>query len=686
MDAVSLETPLLEALAMPLIRRQILLILYGALVLVLAGLYFMSYPAPGVFPRLVLVRLREAASVLVFGLVALGAGSRILRAAGIPTSPSERVFWSFGLGAPALAFGVLGLGLCGALNKTGLLVLTLVLAIVSWKDVRTWAAAGLQSGGRLLNRRLSVAHGLLSAGVAAVVGLAALCALAPPTYYDSLVYHLALPAKYLQEGRVGFVPYNHYSHFPQNMEMIFAWFLALGDDVSAQLFCVALAALTGGYLYRAGRDLCRLEGFRWDVLLFVSAPCVVLLASETYVEAGLAYWTLLAVAAAARGGLEKDRAWLALSGVMGGFAAGIKYTGVLTPLILAAFVLFRPRAGRLGRRLADAFLIGGPAFLMFLPWMIKNFVFTGGNPVFPFLPNLFPARRVYMFRESAEAYFQVFSEYRGSSAFINEILLMPFRLASRVTSFGGGFDVTGDLGWALPLFLLPLVFLSPLVKDRTRGSYVRFFLGYTVVHGLLWAGFRPVLRFLYPVFPLVCWLAGLGFQALLASSSLRIRRFATTVLWLFILSNAMLFYWVENVRDPFPAAWGVLNRDAYLSRKIQAYPAWKFVNETLPPASQVLAVGDQRGYYIQRPYVAPMALLPSPLRDWADQAGDGPGLKQKLRDLGFTHLLFNRREALRLEGYQVLDLTDRGRQAWNQMLAGLPALYDTDDVAVYRLE
>jgi hypothetical protein len=51
--------------------------------------------------------------------------------------------------------------------------------------------------------------------------LAVLCAFAPPTYYDSLVYHLALPLRYLQEGRIGFVPYNQYAHFPQNMEMIF---------------------------------------------------------------------------------------------------------------------------------------------------------------------------------------------------------------------------------------------------------------------------------------------------------------------------------------------------------------------------------------------------------------------------------------------------------------------------------
>jgi hypothetical protein len=61
-------------------------------------------------------------------------------------------------------------------------------------------------------------------------------------------------------------------------------------------------------------------------------------------------------------------------------------------------------------------LFGATAFVVFLPWLVKNYFFTGGNPVFPFLPSLFPAKNVFLAEESARAYFQVLDEYKGSSS------------------------------------------------------------------------------------------------------------------------------------------------------------------------------------------------------------------------------------------------------------------------------
>ncbi|MGQ0644073.1 MAG: ArnT family glycosyltransferase [Elusimicrobiota bacterium] len=660
---------------MPIVRRKALLLIWAVLAGYLAAVYFVQYPVPFFW-----LRLREIGTAAVFALLCLGVGARLARLLEVRAPRAELAFWDFGLGAAALSASLLLLGLAGGFRPVPMVVLSAAAALACRRETARWARRFWQAPARLFKEPVAgPALPILLYGLS-ILSLAVLCALAPPTYYDSVVYHLALPAKYLQEGRVGFVPYNHYSHFPQAMEMIFGWFLALGDDVSAQLFCVLTAALTGGLVFVLGRDLFRLRGFRWDLLLFLSAPSVILLSSETYVDAPLAFFTTLSVAACARGLLQWNRRWLALAGLLGGAAAAVKYTGILTPVLLTALAALWPGGARSPRRRAgDTALIALPSFLVFLPWMAKNFVFTGGNPVFPFFPGIFPARNVYLPEESSRAYFQVLDEYKGSSPLLTELFLMPFRLASDALSFGGGFDVTGDLGWVLPILLLPLA------AGALKGPHRAFFAAYALAHAALWAGLRPVLRFLFPLFPILCLLAGMGWSRVYAGLSAWGRGVSAAVVAGFCLSNAVLFYLVERVRDPFPAAAGIETREAYLRRKLDAWPAWDYINRNLPADSRVLVIGDQRGYYIQRPYLAPMALLPTPLKEWAGQSADGADLRRRLAGLGFTHLFFNRREAERLESYRVLDLTDQGRAAWNDLLKGLPRLYEDPGAAVYSL-
>lgn len=660
---------------MPSVRRQAFLILYGGLAALLSAAYFLHYPIPGFA-----VRAREVLSVLLFVVIAAGAGLRFFRAFSFNLSTGEEFLWGFGLGVPFFSLSLLALGLAGFYSSIVFLVLAAVAALLCRNEI-----SRIVSGIPTLIRKsfdltFTMSSALLIGAAAAVFALTVLCSLAPPTYYDSLVYHLALPAKYLMQDAIEFVPFNHYSHFPQNLELVFGWFLGVSDDVSAQLFCALIAALTGAAVWHFGRAYLNISGFRWDVLLFISAPCVVLLSSETYVDIGLAFWTTLSVVAGLTGIQRSDRRWLLLAGLMGGYATGIKYTGILTPTILSLQVAFWPRERGWRQRTADVLVLGVSAAAVFLPWMLKNAWMTGGNPVFPFLPNIFPAQNVFMSNESSSAYFQVLQEYKGTSPLLVEIFMMPFRLATRATSFGGGFDVTGDLGWVLPILLLPAAFF--LVKAHPFRAMVLFYL---LGHALIWASLRPVLRFLFPVFPLLCLAAGWGWTDLNA----RVPRLARWIVGLlaagYILSNAVLFYWVERVRDPFPEVFGFMSRDEYLRRKIDSYAALSFVNENLPKNSRVLIIGDQRGYYCGRPYLAPMAMLPTPLKGWADASADGEGLRKKLIESGYTHLFFNRREADRLKSYGVLDLSEHGHAVWNEMLEGLPRFLDSRDITVYGL-
>jgi hypothetical protein len=264
---------------------------------------------------------------------------------------------------------------------------------------------------------------------------------------------------------------------------------------------------------------------------------------------------------------------------------------------------------------------------------------------------------------------------------LRQLFLIPFRLTTDARSFGGGYDVTGDLGWALPMILFPL----GLLLGPRGGGKARFLWAYAAVHAVLWACARPVLRFLFPLFPLVCLAAGGGFGAALEGAPLLVRKLSAGLAAAFLLSNAVLFYWVERVRDPFLAAAGWWSREEYLSRKVTGYDAFAWARANLPEDARLLLVGDPRGYYCPRAYLAPMALLPSPLKDWADGVPDGAALRRKLLQSGFTHLLYNKREAERLKDYRVMDFTPSGRAAWEDFLSVSRPSYQDDVVSVYDL-
>lgn len=641
-------------------------IAYAAVFALAVFTYFEHYPIPGFF-----LLLGDLSRALGLMFAAGSVGRLFLRRLGLwnDDDPAGVFAWAVALGLFPLSLALLAVGVAGGFTPQGVRVVGVLWALLG---VGQWA--GLARDLRFACRGSGRLPASPPSGLAVfVLGLSLVCAAAPPTYYDSLVYHLALPARYLQEGRVGFVPFNQYAQFPQNMELIFGWFLAMGSDVAAQMFNVFLAALTGFHLWRLGSEKTK----RWDLILFMTAPCLILLSTETYVEAPLAFLTLLTVTGVERGLRENRGGWLLAAGLTAGFAAGTKYTAILTPLALTPFILFAPGV-RFRDRWKRWFLFGVPAFLVFLPWLVKNYFFTGGNPVFPFLPSLFPAKAVYLHAESARAYFQVLDEYKGSSSLLIDLFQLPLRLFSKAESFGGGFDVTGDLGWALPLLLFPLGLLS-----RRPGG--RFLWIYLALHLVLWGSVRPVLRFLYPVFPLVCLLAGEGVAGFFQALPLWARRVGLGLGALFVISNGVLFYWVERVRDPFPVAVGLVSRSDYLSGKLDYYPAMAFMETGLPSTARVLFVGDQRAYYCPRRHLAPMALLPQPLRQWAEESDSGAALRQKLSGLGFTHLYFNEKEAARLKSYRVLDFSEKGERIFREMLSELSPVYRTPTQAVLAL-
>lgn len=213
-----------------------------------------------------------------------------------------------------------------------------------------------------------------------------------PHPYDVMEYHLQIPREWYEAGRILPLHHNAFSYFPMNAEMhdLLAMHLRggpwdgmyLAQLTSAFFMCLAILAVYGicrTLLLSRGQASRRLPLLA--AILAASTPWIMLLAPVAYVEAAMLLfatlsigWTLIAFPVA-----EHRVRRMAVAGALAGLACGVKYTAVPMTLLAVPICLFifRPR---LLASLAVYVLVGLAAFS---PWLIRNAIWTGGNPIFP---------------------------------------------------------------------------------------------------------------------------------------------------------------------------------------------------------------------------------------------------------------------------------------------------------------
>lgn len=364
-------------------------------------------------------------------LLAGGLGRRILKLDELP--PLVRLALQAGLGFGLLSIGVLAvgssLGLPAWLPWAAWLGLSLLMfrPILAW--LREWhALAELWSASGAFERLLASLLGIIFLGALAV-------ALAPPTHYDTLVYHLALPDTYLRVGRVSYLPWLMSWGMPQGAELLYTWAAGLGGIETGALmgWCFGLVAMVGLLGWLSQVFDARAAWVAAAALLGGLTPVVVL--SSAYVE-----WLVFLQAL---GGLILLLEWvrsgrisrLALAGLFCGLAVGSKYTSAV--LAAAGVVLLAWQLRRQPRLfLRQAFIFGGTALLAASPWFLKNLLATG-NPLHP------------LFFNSGSVTAVSIKVYQGVQPFGDwlDILFLPLR--ATMLGFEAGPGYMFDSGWLL---------------------------------------------------------------------------------------------------------------------------------------------------------------------------------------------------------------------------------------------
>jgi hypothetical protein len=412
------------------------------------------------------------------------------------------------------------------------------------------------------------------------------------------------------------------------MQMLYGLMLSLGDERLTALLNWSFAALTALALVRLTRRHSPRPAGILAALLFFLTPATLYAASSSGADLGAGFYCALALFALLRMA-EKDASarWPLCAGILLGLAMGMAYNVFPIAAVMAALAF--PLGGE--RRVRKAFLVSGAAFLVLSPWLVKNIVFFG-NPLYPVFSffqkgSLGPTDLPGLIAVAAP---------RRPSAFLTvggwkEFLLFPWTISES--------PMTMD-NWPGPalLLLLPWMFL-PRWRDARKTAAL-----YALGAYLAWSVPNTVGRFILPALPLIACAAGLAVNDAAVPRWLRAAGWAGALAVCFFNFQAECHQgvvtqrWTSIVRRQPKAAF--LNEE-HLAYPLPSYSALDFMNKSLPPDAKVLFVGDARGFYCDRNFVAAGVYNSNPLWTAVKDASSAEDIRAALVRDGITHIFLN---------------------------------------------
>jgi hypothetical protein len=515
----------------------------------------------------------------------------------------EVLLFSIAVGLAVLATALLILGLLGLMDPAVIGALFLIALALTLRRARdtlslvTMAGRYVKqnSGGRPLGLCLAVVVGAVSLFLLVM-------AVAPPVDWDSLMYHVRVPAQFLDEGRIFLPEDNFHTAFVNLGQLLYVPLLAAGSlsgpaalsSAIALLLCLAVFSLAARFLDAKTASL--------SGILLWGSTTILLVAITPKIDVVLLLYLLLAHYAllAAVDASEWRRAFY-LSAAMLGLAFGVKYhallyAAALIPLI--AYVAIR-RAGGLPQAARAAALYGLVFLAAAFPWLLKNAVLFGA-PLHPLLSDLALEPWLAALAGSTTvpanvdpAIFETFARVQPPFNLID-----AFFHPGRTT-----FEYEGAFQYANRAFLL-----LPLALLYWKNRMIWRLIAPAILYVALLFVALPLVshRYLLPAAaPLTLAIAYLASDLTARGAIRRIRPFLLVLLAIAALAPTwrVMRVWLTRT-DALSHLVGRTSRKEYIATHLDPSiralaPVIEFANTELPEQSKILMVFESRGLYFE---------------------------------------------------------------------------------------
>jgi hypothetical protein len=131
---------------------------------------------------------------------------------------------------------------------------------------------------------------------------------------------------------------------------------------------------------------------------------------------------------------------------------------------------------------------------------------------------------------------------------------------------------------------------------------------------------------------------------------------------------------------------GIEDKDEYLSKKLNYYEAFMFINRNLEKGSKIIFIGEQRGYGCKRDYI-PTSIYQYDMIAYIFNKKGVEEVYSYFVKSNITHILINYPELLRLKSYTLYNFTTEGRRRFEMFLDKYATkVFSKNNVEVYKLK
>jgi hypothetical protein len=542
-----------------------------------------------------------------------------------PLSDLERAALLALLGLGLIGLAVLTAGVLGFLPPAwlGWLIMAVLLAIF-FRPARAWLYTARDGLRAAFAPEQNVFTRWVRRGVGLLVLLAILQALAPPSAWEALSYHLAVPQFYLEAGRITTLPPGTLAPLPQLVEMLYLWLLILARPSAAALLHGCFGMFLFSILIGVGRRIGR-PGAGWvaAAALLTSRTLWQALYCPLHNLAVMAYSlaALVALFTWRSSGDEPRPRFLVLTGLLAGLAVGVEYMAVGAVVGIAGLTLWLARRDGRGKPWLSVGMVSVFGLLVLAPWLIRNVLIEGNllplsgwsTPLAAYASLLNPDPRVAPLVGVAPLEGRVLYRLFSGLLVIGLLLLIPI-----------GWRERGDTERSLISHLL-IFSLPPSVLGLAE-----LVIGWPLIQS----------RLLSPALPALALAGALGLEGLqtlkLPPRVGGLVRLPVLVAFLLAVTGSTL----EAIRSaPLQVVTGIQPSADYLSQKLGAYEEAVQQINTLSEDARVLALWEPRFFYCL-PRCIPDSGFDRWLRD-RQQTSDPLDVAARWREQGITHVLIH---------------------------------------------
>lgn len=314
--------------------------------------------------------------------------------------------------------------------------------------------------------------------------------LRPPIDSDEVRYHLPYALHFVEQHAITPQLYLRYPFHALNIDLLYAFGILAGDDVTTHFLHMSLGLLLAFSLFVLAARHSNMVIAWGAVFLFLSLASIQRLAASAYIDLGLACFGFSAMAGISYTDKLNLRPLMLCTGMLVGIAAGSKYLG------LGFIPLFAVWAWYFNRNIRATAVFVLTALVVASPWYIYNFILSG-NPISPFAGSLFG----YWHWNETDAVGQI-SELvqHGTGHSLASLLAFP----SSLINMPAAFQEFGGVPWLMVL-LFPTLFYLPFWENSLKPFGVLFIVAFCI-----WFSGVQILRYFVTFTPLWCFFAVWG--------------------------------------------------------------------------------------------------------------------------------------------------------------------------------